>query len=44
MLEYHDRVTIKITSIYQSQGRIFLDDKDPPDVTVKEALVRRVGI
>jgi hypothetical protein len=40
MLKNHDRVTVKITSIHQSQCRIFLNDKDPPDVTVEEALVR----
>jgi len=44
MLEYHDRITVKITSIHQSQCGILFNNKDPPDVTVEEALLRRVGI
>lgn len=39
MLEYHHRVTIKITPVHQSQRRIFLNNEDPADVTIEETLI-----
>ena len=44
MLEYNHRVTVKITSVHQSQRGVFLYDKNPTDVTVEEALFRRVRV